>query len=198
MKVFFGASTSELDKSYPLYKIICDEVKKSGNELTRDWLDDGRENFVNKLSVDYEEMYDDVLSSILFADVGIIEGTLKGMSTGHQMTIALQRGKPLLFLRQEDADGISSLMIRGAHSDLLTEHTYSDESEVPKLVNDFLNMHKRGKRIRFNLVLSPQEQQYIDWASHIYDKSKTEVIRELIHARMNSDLNYRKEIKRMK
>jgi len=195
MKVFFAGSTSQLDKSYKTYRLICDEVTKQGHELTRDWLDEGLNNFTKRLSVDYDEMYDDIMVSILYADVGIIEGTLKGLSTGHQLTIALQRGKPILFLHRTNNANSQLVMLRGAHSDLISEHEYKSDTEIPGLIENFLESQKRGKRTRFNLVLARKEQQYIDWASYIYGKSKTEIIRELIVARMNSDLNYRKGLR---
>lgn len=193
MKVFFAGSTSALDKSYPTYKLICDEVVKAGHELTRDWLDEGLENYTNRLSVDYDQMYDEIMTSIIFADIGIVEGTLKGLSTGHQLTVALQRGKPILFLHKTGEDSGNLLMLRGAHSDLIEEREYSDVSEIPTMVRKFLDSRKRGKRVRFNLVLSPKEQKYIDWASYTYDKSKTELILNMINQTMNSDKNYKNE-----
>jgi hypothetical protein len=194
MRVFFAASTSELDKSYDLYKLICNEIVKNGHELTRDWLDEGLENFTQKLSVDYDEMYDDIMASILYADIGVVEGTLRGLSTGHQITIALQRGKPILFLKEKGQDSEQLLMLRGAHSDLIHEFEYENKKEIPKIIKSFFDSQKKGKRIRFNLVLTQKEHQYIDWASYMYNRSKTEIIRELINSRMKSDLNYSRKV----
>jgi hypothetical protein len=191
MKVFFAGSTTELEKSYPLYKKICDSIIGQGHELTRNWLDEGREIFNKKIAVDYEEMYDDIISSILYADVGVVEGSLKGLSTGHQITVALQKGKPVLFLRKKNSSSAFSLMIRGIHSDLLTEVEYDNIDDLPFIIKDFLDKNKKGKKIRFNLVLNQKEQQYIDWASHNYNKTKTDIIREIIIDKMNSDKNYR-------
>lgn len=195
MKVFFSGSTSKLVESYDTYKLICDEVKKSGHELTRDWLDEGLINFTKKLSVDYDEMYNDIVASILYADVGIIEGTIKGLSTGHQITIALQRGKPILFLHHKGDNQGQLTVLKGAHSDLIKEYAYENISEIPNIIHEYLNSQKKGARVRFNLVLTYKEHQYIDWASYMYEKSKTEIIRELIRSRMNSDLNYTKQVK---
>lgn len=198
MKVFFAASTAQFDKYYPIYKNICDTIKSSGHDLTRDWISEAREVLEKDLRVDYEEMYEDIMASILYADVGIVEGTVKGLSTGHQMTIALQKGKPLLFLHQGKGEDKFPFIVPGVHSELFVEKQYSNPEEVPGLVREFLDLNKKGKKVRFNLVLTAKEEKYIEWASFVYKKTKTDIIRELITARMETDLNYKRSTKSKK
>lgn len=198
MKVFFSASTSKLPDYFDVYKTICDAVVSAGHELTRDWLDEALEVVTHKLSVDYEEMYEDIMASILYADVGVVDGSVKGLSTGHQMTVALQKGKPILFLHQKSKANSLALHTKGIHSELLTDKSYEKPEEIPGIVEEFLSLHKKGKRVRFNLVLTPKEQQYIEWASFTYDKTKTDVIRELIETRIDSDINYKRKHKKLR
>jgi len=198
MKVFFATSTSQFKKYFPTYKIICDIVKEFGHELTRDWIYEAKDVLEKDLRVDYEEMYEDIMTSILYSDVGIIEGTIRGLSTGHQMTIALQKGKPLLFLHQGKGDDKFPFIIPGVHSELLVDKEYSDVKEIPVLVKEFLDLNKKGRKIRFNLVLTAKEGRYIEWASFVYKKTKTEIIRELLTARMETDLNFKRDAKAKK
>lgn len=192
MKVFFSSSTSQLEKYFPIYKLICDTITNSNNELTRDWLDEALKTVQKKTKVDFEEMYDDIISSILEADVGIVEGTIKGLSTGHQMTIALQKGKPLLYLHQFNGKDRFPFMAKGAESELLVEKVYANKKEIPKIVKNFLDSQRKGKRVRFNLVLTSLENNYLEWVSFSYHKTKTDIIRELIENQLNTDTNFQK------
>src|SRR4030043_1594023 len=167
MKAFFAASTSQFHKYFPTYKLICDTIKDLGHELTRDWIDEAKEVVEKDLRVDYEEMYEDIMASILYADVGVVEGTVKGLSTGHQMTIALQKGKPLLFLHQGKGEDKFPFIVQGVHSELFVEKQYTELKEIPTLIRDFFDLNKKGKRVRFNLVLTAKEEKYIEWASFV-------------------------------
>lgn len=195
MKVFFAASTSQFKDHFLTYKLIRDTIKELGHELTRDWIEEAKEVLEKDLRVDYEEMYEDIMGSILYADVGIVEGTVRGLSTGHQMTIALQKGKPLLFLHQGKGDDKFPFIVPGVNSELFIEKQYSDIKEIPNLIKEFLDLNKKGKKVRFNLVLTAKEEKYVEWASFMYKKTKTDIIRELIIARMENDLNYKRSNK---
>src|SRR5437868_1812193 len=100
MKVCFACSTSELSARKETYRQICALIKEMGHTLTRDWLEEAiqivEKNAVSTL--DREEVYTKVLGSILAADVMVIEGTVASFSVGHQVTLALSKNKPTLFL----------------------------------------------------------------------------------------------------
>lgn len=191
MKVYFGSSTSKIDKYYSLYKLICDTITDLGHQLTRDWLDEARENLNKNVQINYEEMYDEIIASILDADVCIVEGTVKGLSTGHVMTVALNKSKPLLFLHQNNGDDKFPFIVSGNESYLLTEKVYKNQKDIPEIIRNFLDSQKKGKKVRFNLVLSQPENNYLSWATFVYKKTKTEIIRELINDQINSDSEYK-------
>lgn len=190
MKVFFAASTAELFTYYPVYKKICELVVSLGHTLTRDWLDGALKVQKKNLKVDFDKMYSDIIASILNADVGIVEGTIKGLTTGHQMTVALQKSKPLLYLHQPKGKDMFPFMVSEAYSELFVEKVYRSTREIPQIVEEFLNSQKKGGKVRFNLVLNKSEIAYIEWASFVYKKSKTQIIREIIQRQMKSDTNF--------
>jgi len=198
MKVFFASSTSEIEKYFPIYKLICKTIVEYGHELTRDWLDGAREVQKKHLKVNFNKMYEDIISSILDADVGIVEGTVKGLSTGYQMTIALERGKPVLFLHQNTGRDKFPFTVRKEQAPLFVDKTYHHPEETPELIKDFLDLHKKGKRIRFNLVLSPEEEKYLAWASFHYKKTKTGFLKEMIQGRIRNDTKYQSSFRKQK
>lgn len=198
MKVFFSSSTSQIEKYLSIYKLICKTIIESGSELTRDWLDAAREVQRKNLYVDFERMYEDIIASILDADVGIVEGTVKGLSTGHQMTIALEKGKPVLFLRQNFGEDKFPFIVRKEQAPLFMDKIYHAPEEIPGLIKDFLDLHKKGKKVRFNLVLSPEEEKYLEWAMFSYNKTKTGFIKEMLQERIKGDIKYQRSFRKQK
>ncbi len=191
MKVVFITSTSKLPEYFPIYKQICEIIVSLGHELTRDWIDEALQNQETKNKVDFDKLYADIITSIINADVAIVEGTVKGLTAGHQMTIALQKGKPVLHLHQSTNRDMFSLTTNGVISELLNDEVYTNTNELPEIIEKFLEENKTGKKTRFNLVLSSQEDRYIEWSAFIHKKSKTELIRGLIRKEMKADDRYK-------
>jgi len=148
-------------------------------------------DYYPNIQINYEEMYDEIIVSILDADVCIVEGTVKGLSTGHVMTVALDKSKPLLFLHQNNGSDKFPFIVNGNKMYLLTEKVYKNQKDIPEIIKNFLDSQKKGKKVRFNLVLSQPENNYLSWATFVYKKNKTEIIRELINDQISSDNKYK-------
>lgn len=200
MKVCFACSTSELGTRKETYRSICALIKEMGHTLTRDWLEEAihivEKNAVSTL--DREEVYTKVLGSILAADVMIIEGTVASFSVGHQVTLALSKNKPTLFLVQRKGTSnkknspAKDSFLTGITSPLLTVAEY-DTSTLADILNDFLNNNGGRPVVKFNIVLTKEIENYLNWASFTYKLNKSEFIRNLILKHMRSeDVQYRK------
>ena len=177
MKVFFSCSTKEILKYKEFYRKIRDAIKTSGHALTRDWLDqsiaraESEQNDIPRMQV-----YFKVISAILAADVAILDGTIRSTTIGYQLTFALQKGKPVLFLTQAPQNELRKLFIGGIKSPLLTLKSYN-KNNLAQIVKDYLANIDGGTRVRFNLVLDKSLNNYIEWAAFTYKKSKTEIIK---------------------
>jgi hypothetical protein len=199
MKVHFASSTSELEAHKSDYRLICSLIKQMGHTITRDWLEEAIElvenNSVN--SLDREEVYNKVVSSILASDVVIVEGTIASFSVGHQVTLGLSKSKPTLFLVKKKAGGAKTpksknSFLAGLNSPLLTVVEY-DDSNIADILSDFLNNNGARPVVKFNIVLTKEIENYLDWASFNYKINKSEFIRNLILRHMRGeDTNYRK------
>lgn len=185
MKVCFACSTSELTAHKDSYRKICALIKEMGHTLTRDWLEEAIQIVENKTtgSIDREEVYSKVLGSILAADVVIVEGTVASFSVGHQATLALSKNKPTLFLikktyGKKNCRSKNSFMT-GITSPLLSVAEY-DDSNIADILNDFLNNNGGRPVVKFNIVLTKEIENYLNWASFTYKINKSEFIRNLI------------------
>jgi len=202
MKVHFASSTSKLNHYKENYLAICRHVKELGHIITRDWLDEAIKYYEDgKLEIDRESVYKKSIQSILTSDVVIVEGTVSSFSVGHQITIALSKNKPVLFLVYKDASEknyFKNNFIDGIKSPLLTVAKYSLHN-LRDIIEDFLNQNKGGNTIKFNLVFTKEIDNYLDWASFTYKTNKSEFIRRIIEKYIDeTDERYKKYLAQIK
>jgi len=198
MKVCFACSTSELVVRKDTYRRICVLIKEMGHNITRDWLEEAIQIVENKAvnTLDREDVYNKVLGSILASDVMIIEGTVTSFSVGHQVTLALSKNKPTLFLVKKSVGKKHSKskdsFLAGITSPLLRVVEY-DDSNLADILNDFLNNGGGRPIVKFNIVLTKEIENYLNWASFTHKLNKSEFIRNLILKHMkDGDKQYHK------
>lgn len=195
MKVHFACSTSKLNKYKGNYRSICNEIKNLGHTITRDWIEEAIGYYdQGKLEIDREDIYKKSVESILASDVVVAEGTISSFSVGHQITLALSKNKPVLFLSYKSKDDKSYFrngFIDGIKTPLLSAITYNDNN-LKDVLEDFFNKNKRGLSVKFNIVLTKYIENYLDWASFTYRTNKSEYIRQIIQKHMDSDKRYKK------
>lgn len=198
MKVHFACSTSELDVYSKNYIDICNIIRDLGHVISRDWiknavatLDDYKKG---KIKIDRVDIYNKAIESLLASDVAIIEGTVSSFSIGHQLTLALSKNKPTLVLIYNDGSNqknkFQSSFIHGMRSPFLAVSKYSSAEDLKRVISNFLNKSISAS-VKFNIVLTKEIENYLDWASFYYKLNKSEFIRSVIIKHMNNDDNYK-------
>lgn len=193
MKIYFGSSGSNLKKYKKEYLSIRNIILNNGQDLTRDWLPEAIELFEKgKDDIIRAEIYEEVMHSILEADLCIFECSVTGMSVGHQISFALSKRKPTLVILKHNDKSAVNLFIAGSKSPHLQMKNYDTISELESTIEKFLRNNSSKKKIRFNLVLEPYENDYIRWASFKYKIDKTSVLRSALDNKIKSDDEYQK------
>ncbi len=202
MKIHFACSTSELSEFKKDYRQICSIVKGMGHSITRDWLEEAIKIVENKKvdTLDREDVYNKVVASIFASDVVIIEGTVTSFSVGHQVTLGLSKNKPTLFLvsKQKGKKKIRSKgsFLAGINSPLLKVVEYDDYNLADE-ISDFLNNNGGKPVVKFNIVLTNEIENYLDWVSFSRKINRSEFIRNLILNHMKKeDVQYHKYLER--
>ncbi len=166
--------------------------------LTRDWLSDAKDRIdQGKIDrSDIKEIYQECMKALNEADLVIIEDTVSNFSTGHQITVALQRQKPTLVLRSVPKNQhFKNSFIEGIESDSLEVHKY-DDSNLEDIIRTFIKKYENAnQKNRFHLVLSEVERKYLDWAQFSKNKSRTKLIRDAIRKSMEEDGEFREYLK---
>ncbi len=198
MKVFFTCSTRSINKYATFYKAARDEILRLGHKLSRDWIDYSI-NVAQRGIPDIPSytLYKDIMSAIVTADVVVIDATVRSMSIGHQLTYALQKGKPVLVLRHKrEGEELKKLFIEGSQVEDLLVVEYKNTNEIRKQIRRFLKKYENKSVKRFNLVITGAEDNYISWAAFNYKKTKTEIIQEAIDKMIEKDPVYKKYLER--
>lgn len=195
MKIYFTASTAEFNKYKKTYFAIRDYLVQENHTLTRDWLKHTGEKINDgDLNVrDIKAIYKKCVLAINQAQLVIIEDTVSNFSTGHQITLALQKQKPTLVLWQGKKHRyFNQMFIHGIDSEQLEIAEYKPNN-LETIITAFINKYQDyNNKTRFNLVLNQYERNYLDWVQFNRGTNRTKIIKTSIDELINNDKEYRK------
>lgn len=193
MKVFFTCSARNILKFEKNYRLIRNEIINLGHNINRDWIDYPINLAKRKTSgISSFKMYPEVMTAITTADAVVVDASVRSMSLGHQLTYAMQHNRPILvvhYVKREKK--IPQLFIQGTNYKDLNVYGYRSLKEIPEILKKFFSKYKDQPTKRFNLVLTEAYNNYLNWASYNYKKTKTDVIHEAIDNAMEKDSAYK-------
>jgi len=195
MRIHFTCSTAEFEKYRDNYFKIRNILIVQGHVLSRDWLPHTEKRVqTGEIEVrDIKEIYALNIKALRESELVIVEDTVSNFSTGHQITLSLQQRKPTLVLWQgRKHRKFEHMFIHGIESNLLQITEYK-QKDLDMILSSFVQKYQSfNETNRFHLVLSGVERQYLDWA-HLNKKySRTELIKEALHNKIDQDDEYQK------
>lgn len=194
MKIWFGTTTLKFKEYHPYYKNIREHLINSKHELTDDWIGiHGKWLEENPFAKrDIKDVYQKVINAIELADISIIEFTVPNFSTSHQITYSLSKRKPTLVMRLEKDNTFGDSYIEAINSPYISVVQY-DLTNFKDIINDYIFSLDRDTDFRrYNIMLNKRHKYYLDWAATKYNKSKSELVRELIDLKIVSDEKFNK------
>ncbi len=195
MKVFFSCSTNDILKHRENYETIVKTISEEGHELTRDWLKRSVDLAAkNEPELNRGNHYSSVMSAIIDADVVIFDSTVKSMSIGHQLTFALDKSKPALLLANISDKAMEDLFISGSKSSFLTMKNYANAKDLKALVKDFLTKSSSKSKVRFQIVLDKEQNDYLEWAAFKYKKNKSDIVKVSLNNSAEQDEDYNQRL----
>ncbi|PJA38635.1 hypothetical protein CO180_03090 [candidate division WWE3 bacterium CG_4_9_14_3_um_filter_41_6] len=199
MRIHFTCSTAEFEKYRDNYFKIRNILIVQGHVLSRDWLPHTEKRVqTGEIEVrDIKEIYALNIKALRESELVIVEDTVSNFSTGHQITLSLQQRKPTLVLWQgRKHRKFEHMFIHGIESNLLQITEYK-QKDLDMILSSFVQKYQSfNETNRFHLVLSGVERQYLDWA-HLNKKySRTELIKEALHNKIDRDDEYQKYLQR--
>lgn len=188
MKIYFTGSLHNKDIDKVVYAKIVDLLEKSGHNVRADHILKAKQGDLDvqsasELSIYYEKLH----KWISVAD--LIVGEVSYPSTiniGHEISLALDKGKPVLALYQK---GRAPGVLQGIKSErfMLVEYTIND---LQKTLEYGLEEAINQADVRFNFFISPQIGRYLDWISQQKRIPRAVYLRKLIEEEMKSNSEY--------
>jgi hypothetical protein len=188
MKTFYISS-----KQSPKQKVISNSIavtlQNSGHKISSVVIDEKD----IATSFNLEKNYKRNINTIKKSDFIICE--ISNMSSGlfFWIAAALNEKKPVLALNNNllNSKQEKSLLTYSAKNKLLAYKEYSEEN-LNTVINDYLGEVKKIIDTKFILIISPQIDQYLEWASENRRMHKAQVVRRAVEDVMSEDKEYKK------
>jgi hypothetical protein len=188
MIVYFSATSRNIKEDIDTYRKIIETVHKLEHTVTHSWVEAAwhRAERDGKSFGDIEGVVKDTLMGIESAEIVIAEASdVSTFGVGFEVARALYRRKPVLVLVKPQS--LANSYVTGIHDDLLTLKKY-DKHNISKIIEDFIKEHTvKTKDLRFNFVIDRQIYNYLRLKSFRSQKTKGEVVRELLIKDMEKD-----------
>lgn len=125
------------------------------------------------------------------ADAVIADITYSSAGPGYDIASALNLKKPVLVLKRAD-DTIK----RGPHSitvqkNKLLNYIKYDDSNIESIISNFLSTAKNMLDTKFILIISPEIDRYLEWASEYRRMHKAQLVRNAVEDMMKKDKEWK-------
>lgn len=186
MKIYFTASIRGKKQYGENYERIVKALEKMGNEVfAKQVLENSEEKIAKEKPEDKVKVYRRLNSMLKRSEAMVAEITAPSVSVGHEISLALEMGKPVLAMY---CKGSEPNLLLGQPSDKLHMVAYRLETVTEHLKIALAEaMEKRD--VRFNFFVSPEIMAYLEEVSKKRRMPKSVYIRELIEAEMAKEKN---------
>lgn len=185
MKVLFVYSQNDpkLNKNY---SAISQSLENAGNKIVVFKLDD------NTSSEQAAKEYQKLIASLKKIDFVVVEGTSPANGIGFLIATAINEKKPVLTLvDSKTKEKREAFWNFASKSKLLTFNEYELKT-VEQVISQFNNSVKKVIDTKFILIISPEIDSYLQWASDNRRMHKAQVVRRAVEEVMRDDKEYKK------
>ena len=188
MKVVFVASHHQSSELMPFYRRIYDFLEQKNYDVTAGTLFEKDELDLAKDQEEREKWYRNSMREVQRADLLVVEISYPSTANvGHQLTYALEQGKPVIALYKSDRDPV---FLRGREDEKLLIFPYTDK-DLEITLADALDYAGSVQDVRFNFFISPKIGTYLDWISKNKRVPRAVYLRRLIEEDMAKNQEYK-------
>lgn len=141
MKIHLTGSSSDPGDDLPYLRCIIETLHNNKVSIVLNWIEAANNVSMGKAnsSWSWKEIIENNLDAVDQADALIVEGTSHGFFQGFQVSKALNRRLPVLFVSRE---AIELHPIAGISNKLLKTGQYDNESDLKELITNFIKVNK--------------------------------------------------------
>jgi nucleoside 2-deoxyribosyltransferase len=185
MKIYFVGSISGRQDLGEQYQAIVDTLSDQGHEVWENTLEPSKEYVYGLSKKEKKDFYKEVVNLIKKADVIVAEVSHPSLGVGHEVSLALDKNKPVILLY---TDTMAAHFLEGIESDRMIASQYSLD-ELEEVLESGLRYAKNQQDTRFNFFISPRHTAYLDWIARTMRIPRSVYLRRLIeqHREQNED-----------
>ncbi|MBU2592856.1 MAG: nucleoside 2-deoxyribosyltransferase [Patescibacteria group bacterium] len=190
MKIYFTASLRGKKRFDRNYRKIVSVLETTGCDVDSEQiLENDPEKGAFKGREDAIRIYRKLNQMIKQADVIVAEVSHQSVSVGHEISLALENGKPVIALYSIDK---APSLLAGNPNELLQVIKYNME-DLEKVVKKAILKAAEKADVRFNFFVTPKILAYLDWLSQKKRIPRAVYLRNLIEKDMKYSKDYQKE-----
>jgi len=195
MNIYFACASEDIRNHLQEYKLITKIIIDLGHNIPENWLEriDIKGPDINTNEAKKKELLrKEGIESVKTADLLVAEISQQSVGVGYQIATAMDNKIPVLCLITDEINGGKpSQIIESSNSPLVTIREYK-KSNVREIIKDYFRRFSNKSLIKFNFIITPEIDKYLNWKSRNGKLSKSEILRKLImdHIIVN-DLEYK-------
>ncbi|HAP37346.1 hypothetical protein A2574_03230 [Candidatus Shapirobacteria bacterium RIFOXYD1_FULL_38_32] len=188
MKAYFTAAIFQKDKFDDKYNQIVDILKSNDFEVFEDTTKVSYQEAIDKTDSERVDYYKRVLKWIDKSNLVVAEASFPStLSIGHEITLASEKGKPVIVLYMKGRD---PSFLLGLKSEKVIWVEYNDNN-LKEVLTEALVKAKDQSDVRFNFFVSPKILNYLDWIAKKRMTPRSVFLRDLIEKEMKKDKEYK-------
>lgn len=193
MNIYFTGSITLKDQTQQKwYEKIVKILEGSGHNLNKENVNASKDTITSYTENEIMGTYKQIVKWIDNADVVIAELSRPSSGVGFEISYALNQRKPVLVVyNKELSPDQVSIPIRGNPSRYLTFEKCNNDN-IEEVIKRFLSTAKDKLDTKFILIISPEIDRYLEWASDHKRMHKAQIVRNAVEKEMESDEDYKK------
>ena len=163
------------------YEQIVNCLRSAKHTVFEETVEPSRSYVYEEISDDEKALYyKQILKWMNQSDVIVVEASYSSLSIGHEITVALEKGKPVVVLYSENE---APHFLVGIKSEKLVIEKYSLKNLKNVLLSS-IDFAMEGADTRFNFFISPKIANYLDWIARKKRTPRAVYLRRLIERDM--------------
>lgn len=193
MKIVFVGSIYGKQKREEAYKKIISTLLSTKNTIIHEHVSNTTVDKLRSMSPEKSiQFHKDILKKIKDCDIVFSESSHESSSVGFLLSHAIELGRPtVIFYEKNSAPMTIFKTLLDTGKVFLVN--YKLPSEIPSLVEEYLEDAQKNMDTRFNFFVSPNIERYLNWITKHEKIPRSVFLRGLIEFHMKGNKEYREE-----
>jgi nucleoside 2-deoxyribosyltransferase len=185
MKVFVIGNRND-DLAKKSFDNIVKDIEKLGHKVDSSWI----KHTSDEDALHFEDAYKRSMKSIKNADILVAEVSTMSSGIGFLISTALNQKMPVLALFNDKSKDKQSMTLKGSKNKLMHYTTYNGDN-LDKEIKNFFTKTKSLLDTKFILIISPDIDKYLEWASSTKRMHKAQIVRNAVEDQMAKDKDWK-------